>query len=218
MDACIFILTINGLISVYSSDRATEIGNLSVGDKVCVMEIENGDWMKVHWSNGNVGHTGFIHEIGVKKPGVPSEPTPYEESESPPPPAPSAPEVPITPQNHSRYDRGPTPSDTVTLPTEFIMQCRPTNSTPYIVGYGNGRAAISGGKTGHVTPYDVEEVKNNPGNHVMYVKIDRPDQNRTLYLAFDYSRRGSDVSAIRVMAPGGYDAKDKCFMDWNNTN
>ncbi len=111
----------------------------------------------------------------------------------------------------------PSQQASVMRPTAFVMQCSPTNSLPYTVGYGNGKATVIGGKTSHLTPYNVEEIKDNPGSRVMYVKIDRPDQNRTLYLAFDYSRRGSDVSAIRVMAPGGYDAKDKCAMNWELT-
>jgi len=213
MDACIFILTINALISVYAADRATEISSLGIGDKVCVMEIENGDWMKIHWSNGNVGHTGFIHEIGVKKPGVPSEPMPYEQNDTPPP-APTIPDEPVTPQNHSLYDHGPTPPATRTLPAALVMKCFPEHSQPYAVMYTNGKSAI-GTKNGKTRDHEVLEVLNNQQNHVFYVKAEGSG-GHTLFYAFDYSQIGNDASAIRVIGKG-YDAKDKCAMDWTYT-
>ena len=211
MDACIFVTTINALTAVYGADLSTQVDQLGVNDKVCITRIEHG-WMEAHFTRGNVGHTGYLKSMTVQQPAEPTEPQPREEEYhvAPPAPAPEAP--PPAPQDY-RGQQAPN-QDVVVRPTAFVMQCQPQNSTPYAVAYVNGQAAIFGGKTGHETKYDVEEIKDNPGNHVMYVKIDRPDQNRTVFLAFDYSRRGTDVSAIRVMAPGGYDAKDKCFMNW----
>jgi hypothetical protein len=213
MDACIFIMTINALMPVYAADHQTQVDQLSVGDKVCVTRIENG-WTTVHWSSGNIGHTGYMQDLTIKQNAQPTEPTQREEEYTVPAPTPAPQEQP-TPQQY-RGQQAPN-QDFVIRPTVFSMVCHPEQSQAYGVVYVNGHAAVIGGKTGHKTEYDVEEVKDNPGNHVFYVKMDRPDQNRTLFLAFDYSKRGNDVSAIRVMAPGGYDAKDKCFMDWDDS-
>jgi len=211
MDACIFMMTINALTVVYGVDLATPVDQLGVNDKVCVTKIEHG-WTEVHFSRGNTGHTGYLRDMKVQQNAQPSEPVARDEPY----------QIPDTPpaheqENHSQY-RGPQApnQDMIVRPAALVMQCHPVNSTPYAVVYVNGSAAIIGGKTAHTTKYNVEEVKDNPSNHIFYVKADRPDQERTLFFAFDYSQRGNDVSAIRVMS-NGYDAKDKCFMDWQDT-
>lgn len=201
MDACIFVLTINMAMPVYAADRATEISTLGINDKVCVMEIEPNDWMQIHWSNGNVGHTGFIRNTGISKPAIPTEPTPYESQEhlSPPPPTPAPPQRQggeFAPNSH------------------LVMICSPMNGAPYGVALTMGNTKeveviSASGKT--VRPYPIYDVNNNEHRHVLYVAAKRPDQDRTLFFAFDYSQKGDDVSAIRVKGPG-YDSTDRCTM------
>jgi hypothetical protein len=53
------------------------------------------------------------------------------------------------------------------------------------------------------------DVKDKSDVHVLYVATKAPNQARTIYLAFDYSGVGDDVSAIRVI-DGASDKKDKC--------
>lgn len=201
MDACIFILTINMAMPVYASDLTTEISELDINDKVCVMQIESNNWMQVHWSNGNVGHTGFIRNTGVSKPAQPTEPTPYESQEHlapPPPPAPA-------PQKQG----GQFAPD-----SHLVMICSPASGSPYAVSLTMNDAkhidVIS--NSGTARSYPIYDMNNNENNHVLYIAAKRPDQDRTLYFAFDYSGKGNDVSAIRVKAPNGYDARDKCAM------
>jgi len=213
-DACLFTLDINNQMPVYASPdpNSQPVDHLNTNDKVCVMSI-SGQWTQVHWNVGTSGYTGYLYGLNVAPHREPGEPMPSEHEYAPPPP-----QAPPSDQHSENYRGQEAPNSAfVVRPTEFVMVCRPENSTPYVVGYGNGKAGILGSKSGHLTPYNVEDVTDNPGAHIMYVKIDRPDQNRSVYLAFDYSRRGNDASAIRVKAPGGYDARDKCFMDWENT-
>lgn len=215
MDACIFVLTINALMPVYGSDKVTQVDQLSIGDKVCVTRIEPGDWVSAHWTSGNVGHTGYLHGLTIKQPAQPNEPIPREEQYNVPPPQ-TPEDVAPTPQNHTNNYRGQEPS-VPTRPAALVMQCFPQKSTPYTVVYVNGHGAVIGGKTGHTTEYGVIDRHDDEGNHVFYVAMKRPDQERTVYLAFDYSQRGEDVSALVTKVPGEPKAKDKCGMDWEST-
>jgi hypothetical protein len=217
MDACIFILTINAMMPVYASDLVTEVDQLGVGDKVCVTRVQN-DWVQVHWASGNVGHTGLLHNVTIKQNAQPVEPMQREEEYAVPPQAPQLPEPPLapsTPQNHSDYRNGPLPP--IVRPTGLVMQCFPTSGTPYAVVYINNQAAVIS-HSGTTRPYVVVDEQDNQKKHVFYVAAKRDDQDRTLYFAFDYSRRSEDISAIRVKASNGYDSRDKCQMDWTNTN
>jgi hypothetical protein len=216
MDACIFIMTINALMPVYGPDRATTVDELSIGDKVCVTRIDS-EWTTVHWSSGNVGHTGFLHNVTVKQNAQPTEPMPREEEYNMAPAAPLAPALPdppVPPQNRSLYENTPTPPATMTRPMALAMQCYPEHSQPYVVVYVNGTSGIQT-KTGMPHAHAVLEEVDNQRNHVFYVRAEG-NGGHTLFYAFDYSQRGSDASAIRVVGDG-YDAKDKCFMDWQNT-
>jgi hypothetical protein len=212
MNACIFIMAINVMTPVFAADHATQVAQLNINDRVCVTQIEDG-WATIHWSNGNVGHTGYLAQFKAEMPGQATEPTQREEQYDAPPPAPRLPDPPLappTPQNHSDY-RTPTLPDTLTRPAVLAMECFPEHSQPYVVVYVNGNSAI-GTKTGKAHEHAVLEENDNQRNHVFYVKAEG-NGGHTLFYAFDYSQRGSDVSAIRVMGPG-YDAKDKCLMDW----
>jgi hypothetical protein len=220
MDACIFVLTINALMPVYGPDKVTQVDQLSIGDKVCVTRIEPGDWVTAHWASGNVGHTGFLHGVTIKQPAQPNEPTPREEQYDVPPPQTPAPapedttpNIPPAPQN---YRRNTEPQAPITRPVALVMQCYPQQSTPYSVVYVNGHGAVIGGKTGRTTEYPVIDEHDDVGNHVFYVAMKRRDQVRTVYLAFDYSQRGEDVSALVTKATG-QKAKDKCEINWELT-
>jgi hypothetical protein len=59
--------------------------------------------------------------------------------------------------------------------------------------------------------YNVLEVKDNSDAHILYVATKAPGQTRTMYLAFDYSADGDDVSAMRTIE-GVSDKKDKCVF------
>jgi hypothetical protein len=213
MNACIFILTINAVMPVYVGPGGSQIDHLGIGDQVCVTRIEPGDLMQVHWSSGNIGHTGFLHGINVKQPAQPTEPMEREEQYDTPsiPPA-TSPMPDETPQNRSLY-RSPEPAPTTTH-ASLVMQCFPQGGAPYSVVYANGRAAVIS-NSGITREYDVIDEHDNQGGYTFYVAAKRDDQERTLYFAFDYSHR-TDVSAIRVKA-SNYDSRDKCAMDWGNT-
>jgi hypothetical protein len=214
MDACIFVLAINMAVPVYMADRT--ITKLNVGDQVCVMQILPDEWMQVHWSTGNVGHTGYLRQVSVYKE---AEPTAQEHQETPlippPPPSPAAP-----PPGRQTYLGAPR------LPHLLAMECAPaagisrsdrvsTDGGLYGVVFKDGTSVVdvvSG--LGNVRSYPVIDRHDDQSRHTLYVAAKRVDQDRTLYFAFDYSRVTNDVSAIRVEAPGGYDARDKCLMDW----
>jgi len=227
MDACIFVLTINMMTPVYMSDRATYLTDLTAGDKVCVMEILPDEWMSIHWSAGGIGHTGFLHGATVHKEAKPTEPTPYEEHEALPPPQPIAPPTPsMPPQQQRGYPGQPMPSQeqrsasTPNLPRVLAMTCQPSDigARSYDVFFKDGDPSLK--ITGSNVPrwYHVIDRHDNSGGHILYVAAKRQDQERTLYFAFDYSQTNGDASAIRVKAPNGYDAKDKCWMDWEQTS
>ena len=244
MDACIFVLTINALTPVYMSDRTTQLTDLNAGDKVCIMEILPPDWMQAHWSISGIGHTGYLHQATAHKEALPTEPTPYEEREvlpPPPPPAPAPPPPPplaqptppdmppaLPPEGRpapSMPPNGMPPPmppgkqgylDEPQLPRVLVMLCQPADGRPYGVFFEDGSRTVelTGSKA---RPYFVIDRRDNHPGHTLYVAAKRQDQDRTLYFAFDYSRVTSDVSAIRVKAPNGYDQHDKCFMDWEKT-
>jgi hypothetical protein len=93
----------------------------------------------------------------------------------------------------------------------FRMTCTPTDSVPYTVAYDSdaGVSYITGSRTGTTRKYHVLDVKDKSDVHVLYVATKAPNQTRTIYLAFDYSGMGDDVSVIRVV-DGATDKKDKC--------
>lgn len=93
----------------------------------------------------------------------------------------------------------------------FRMTCTPTDSVPYTVAYDSEAAVsyITGSRTGATREYPVFDVKDKSKVHVLYVATKALNQTRTIYLAFDYSGVGDDVSAIRVI-DGTSDTKDKC--------
>lgn len=210
MNACIFIVTINTLMPVYAADRVTQVDQLNVNDQVCVTQIENG-WAQVHWSNGTVGHTGYLSEFKVKMPGQATEPTQREEEYTAPPPAAPAP----APEQHSQY-RGPAAPDTIFRPAVLNMQCYPQDGKPYMVAYTNGYAATFAA-SGFKREYPVIKEHDDQGNHVFYVTMQRPDQARAVFLAFDYSQRGEDISTLATQMPGEPKARDKCSMNWELT-
>jgi hypothetical protein len=74
---------------------------------------------------------------------------------------------------------------------------------------GADGAYITGSRSGTTRRYDVIDLKDNRKNHVLYLATHAPGQTRTVYLAFDYSQIGNDISDIRVI-DRGYDATDKC--------
>jgi hypothetical protein len=211
--ACIFILTINSLLPVYAADHATQVDQLSVGDRVCVTRIENG-WTTVHWSSGNIGHTGYMQDLTIKQNAQPTEPTSHEEEYDVPPPVPPVP----APQPAPQMQRAPYPrlDQNRMHPATLVMQCFPQGGAPYAVAYTNGSSATFS-QSGVHRDYPVIDERDDQRNHVFYVAAKRNDQDRTLYYAFDYSQMNRDVSAIRVKAPNGYDARDKCWMDWGLT-
>lgn len=110
--------------------------------------------------------------------------------------------------------RGTSPA---AVPEVFAMYCYPKGGEVYgiVVGRGNGMAKVVS-RTGKVRPYEVFEEKINEPRGIFYAAAKRTDQDRTLYFAFDYSKGGDDVSAIRVKAPG-HDSRDTCKIDWTNT-
>jgi hypothetical protein len=131
---------------------------------------------------------------------------------------------PIVPFMLVDGDSGTTPTQSLPqqrgnakLPNVFAMYCHPNNGAVYgvIAANGNNKAKIVS-RTGKIREYEVFEQKDNPAGGTFYVAARRPDQDRILYFAFDYSRNDKDVSAIRVKGPG-YDSRDKCAMDWSNT-
>jgi tRNA_anti-like len=93
----------------------------------------------------------------------------------------------------------------------FKMSCFPDHAAPYTVTYVTGADGtyITGSRSGTTRRYDVIDLKDNRKNHVLYLATHAPGQTRTVYLAFDYSQIGNDVSDIRVI-DSGYDATDKC--------
>lgn len=108
VDPCLFILTINTLTPAYMIDRTTQISELGVGDKACVIELLTDDWMKVHWSMSGIGQTGFLHKLTVHKPTKATAPIPYEEHAVPPGAAPVPTQEPPTPEAPPVPNRGPT--------------------------------------------------------------------------------------------------------------
>lgn len=94
------------------------------------------------------------------------------------------------------------------------MTCTPDSSSiPYTVAYDSGVGAsyITGSRSGTTRKYNVLDIKNKTSVHVLYVATKAPNQTRTVYLAFDYSGKGDDVSAIRTI-DGASDKKDKCVF------
>jgi hypothetical protein len=101
----------------------------------------------------------------------------------------------------------------ITRPTALVMQCFPERGKPYTVAYIAGRAAtFSSSGTQH--RYPVIKNHDDQDNHVFYVTLQAPDQERAIFLAFDYSQRVEDVSTLATKLPRQPQAKDKCFMDW----
>lgn len=210
MSACLMTVTLSVGMIVYGPDLATPVDRLSTNDQVCVTRIENG-WTEIHFDVGNIGRTGYIKDMVIKPPATPSAPAYREEPYQVAPPAPQQ-EPQSAPQQY-RSPQAPNP-DFVVRPTTLVMQCFPEHSQPYAVVYLNGQSGITT-KTGKPHYHDVLEEKDNQSNHIFYVKAEGAG-GHTLFYAFDYSQRGNDVSAIRVMG-NGYDAKDKCWMDWELT-
>ena len=215
MDACIFVLTINSLLPVYAMDKVTQVDSVHTNDKVCVMAMESGDWMKIHWSNGTTGHTGYLHEVDVRQMAQPTAPEPREEEYNIPPPAPPPQGMPPQQQQY-QAPQAPNP-DFVVRPTAFVMQCRPQQGVSYHVVYVNGHAAVIGDRSGKPHEYPVVREHDDQSNHVFYVTMQAPDQARAIFVAFDYSQRGEDVSTLATQLPGRPKAKDKCAMDWQDT-
>lgn len=214
MNACIFVMSIHAMMSIYGHKLDTQpVDSVGIGDELCVIRIE-GAWTQVHWSSGNIGHTGWLKDATTKQNAQPTEPTSREE-EYAPQQEPNAPPT-QTPQQQRSYREQPANPDVIVRPTALVMKCEPSNAAPYEVVYIHGHAAVIG-QSGKPREYPVIDEHDNTGGHTFYVAAKRDDQNRTLYFAFDYSRRGDDVSAIRVKGPG-YDARDKCFMDWKDSS
>jgi hypothetical protein len=212
MDACIFVLTINSLLPVYAMDRVTQVDSVHTNDKVCVMAMESGDWMKVHWSNGTIGHTGYLHGVDVHQMAQPTEPTPHEEEYNVPPPAPDPPQ-----QQKQNFDRQAPNPDFIVRPAALLMFCQPREGgPPYGVGYNRGHAATFA-PSGTTREYPVIKEHDDQQNHVFYVTLQRHDQERAVYAAFDYSQRGEDVSTLATQTPGQTKVRDKCFMDWRES-
>ena len=207
MDACIFMMTVNSLMPVYAADLTTQVDQLSINDKVCVTRIEHG-WTEVHFSRGNIGHTGYLQDLKVQQPAQPAEPVARDEPYEIPAPAPA-------PDQHSQY-RGPAPSGPILRPAALAMNCYPEDGRPYAVVYVNGHAATFAA-SGFKREYPVIDEHDDQSNHVFYVAMKRGDQDRTVYLALDYSQRGNDVSALVTQVAGGHKAKDKCSMNWEIT-
>jgi len=214
MSACIYIMAINSLMPVYAHQGDTQqVDQVSVGDSVCVTRIAGDGWQEIHWSVSNINYTGWLKNINVKQNAQPTEPTTREYEYAPQENAPPA-EQPA-PQDRSYYHSPQAPNPNfIVRPAALVMQCFPEHSQPYAVAYLNGDSLI-GTKTGKPHEHAVLEEKDNTANHVFYVKAEGSG-GHTLFYAFDYSQRGNDVSAIRVIG-NGYDAKDKCQMDWQNT-
>ena len=94
----------------------------------------------------------------------------------------------------------------------FRMTCTPASSPiPYTVVYDSDAKAsyVTGSRSGFTRKYNVIDVKDTSA--VLYVATKAPGQTRTMYLAFDYSGDGDDVSAIRTI-DGSSDKRDKCVF------
>lgn len=99
----------------------------------------------------------------------------------------------------------------------FRMTCTPASSSiPYTVAYDSdaGASYVTGSRSGTTRKYYVIDVKDKTNVHILYVATKAPGQTRTMYLAFDYSQKNDDVSAIRVIN-GASDNKDKCAFTPN---
>jgi hypothetical protein len=212
MNACIFTILINVLTPVYAADHATQVDQLNVNDSVCVTEID-GSWAQVHWSNGSAGHTGYIANFKARKLAEPTEPTAREEEYDVPPPTPAP-----APQPAPQLQRAPDPrlDQNLFRPSVLAMQCIPQGGRQYLVAYTNGSAATFAA-SGFKREYPVVKEHDDQSNHVFYVTLQRPDQARAVFLAFDYSQRGEDVSTLATQVPGEPKARDKCWMDWGLT-
>jgi len=205
MDGCIFTLTINMAMAVYGADLSTQVDQVGVNDRVCVTRIENG-WTEIHFNRGNIGRTGYLKDVTVQQNAAPTAPLPREEPyEAPLNPTPT----PSEPPAQKQEQQGQFSPD-----SKLIMVCSPVGGKPYaaVLTMKNTETIEIVSASGTTRPYPIFDMNNNKHKHVLYIAAKRQDQDRTLYFAFDYSQKGDDVSAIRVKAPNGYDAKDKCSM------
>lgn len=208
MDACIFTMTINTMMAVYGADLTTQVDKLSVNDKVCVTRIENG-WTEVHFNRGNIGHTGYLKGVAVQQNAAPTAPLPREEEYQ------IAPQAPAAPQQKEDFDSPQAPNPNfIVRPTGLVMLCQPSSGgASYAIAYKYGHAATFS-HSGTTREYPVIREFDDRGHHVFYVTLQRSDQERAVFAAFDYSQRGEDVSTLATQLPGQPKMRDKCAMNW----